>query len=825
MSANLPIEWADKKNSPLLADFIAKYGSEYCMTAEEINQLRDAVNEMAVIQQSTFLGTAEPTFIPAGTGRAYWISLKPGTYPNHGNVVVGANEIAFIVRNAAGAFSISQTTLVTIKGDKGDPSTVPGPPGPTGTANTVTWTAIPFAINSQVNLLGKDWVSNAATLSTDIPGTSSKWVERLSSYLDKTAIFLPNLLTSYSDGIYEGAPNKDTITLGIYAGYSHSNLIPCLPLDVFVIAKSTGATISAPTVKFFDVSGNYVSTVALVAITGGYKITVPSTAGITQFGFNAQTVDYNLIYIKKGSNVLEVNSVLPTKIPLLGLDKLPLELIENTYPSVVFKKDIAYKLDLTSGIGQLVNAGGTLSALAAYTSAIDFLPLYNAEIFTVSAASAMQNIVFYNEEKKLIQFVTNPSFGTLTMNVTKPLGAKYYRFSIAGSTPSNVLFITSKTIDRFEYLTKSPTETFVSLTGNDTTGDGSIALPYRTYNKARTMYPNTEIVFRGGDYLNEPIAVTNTADKVKIRGYKTEVVRLIFGQRITAATLESGYTKVFKADSAITIQAGTQNAWQHDINEVSSLIALSKRDPYHKNKTHRLSSSWILKATSLADIEASSVPKWFNIGTAFYFSKVAGSDITVNPIIIPDFSMLTFNVDFELNNLNFLYKGIATNGTVKSYSKKVASLFNNSDCFTTSVNGIAVYEECEVGGAVDGFGGFNNGNATEINCWGHDCQDETSTFHDNSFITRKGGLYEYAVAGTNDVGASKTRMENCVSRYHSGAAGFDSTYYLINGANDGNMVLINCVTDGSIANGGAAGRVKAYNCKALLGFASGVEVI
>jgi lysophospholipase L1-like esterase len=111
MSANLPITWLDKKNSPELEAFLKQYGDQYCMKAEEINQLRDAVNEMAVIQQSTFLGAAEPTDIPAGTGRAYWISVKPGTYTNHGGVVVAANEIAFIIRDAVGAFSISKTGL------------------------------------------------------------------------------------------------------------------------------------------------------------------------------------------------------------------------------------------------------------------------------------------------------------------------------------------------------------------------------------------------------------------------------------------------------------------------------------------------------------------------------------------------------------------------------------------------------------------------------------------------------------------------------------------------------------------------------------------
>jgi hypothetical protein len=111
MSANLPITWLDKKNSPELEAFLKQYGDQYCMKAEEINQLRDAVNEMALVQQSTFLGAAEPTFTPAGTGRAYWIAVIPGTYANHGGVVVATNEIAFIIRDAAGAFSISKTAL------------------------------------------------------------------------------------------------------------------------------------------------------------------------------------------------------------------------------------------------------------------------------------------------------------------------------------------------------------------------------------------------------------------------------------------------------------------------------------------------------------------------------------------------------------------------------------------------------------------------------------------------------------------------------------------------------------------------------------------
>lgn len=111
MSSNLPLQWADKKNSPLLADFIAKHGAEYCMTAEEINQLRDATNEMAEIQKTTFLGVAEPTDTPAGTGRGYWEIITPGTYTNFGGVVLGVDERGLIYRDADGGFSISKAGM------------------------------------------------------------------------------------------------------------------------------------------------------------------------------------------------------------------------------------------------------------------------------------------------------------------------------------------------------------------------------------------------------------------------------------------------------------------------------------------------------------------------------------------------------------------------------------------------------------------------------------------------------------------------------------------------------------------------------------------
>ena len=46
MSNNLPILWVNKVNNPELLAFLEQYGSAEYLTAEEINQMRDAVNEL-----------------------------------------------------------------------------------------------------------------------------------------------------------------------------------------------------------------------------------------------------------------------------------------------------------------------------------------------------------------------------------------------------------------------------------------------------------------------------------------------------------------------------------------------------------------------------------------------------------------------------------------------------------------------------------------------------------------------------------------------------------------------------------------------------------
>lgn len=93
MSDNLPILWENKVNNPELLAFLEQYGSAEYLTAEEINQMRDAVNELfyKVTQSKIYENNDLQIF------------RKPGTppdptnkEPNSGDWCVGFVEGQFI---------------------------------------------------------------------------------------------------------------------------------------------------------------------------------------------------------------------------------------------------------------------------------------------------------------------------------------------------------------------------------------------------------------------------------------------------------------------------------------------------------------------------------------------------------------------------------------------------------------------------------------------------------------------------------------------------------------------------------------------------------
>lgn len=286
------LNWNDKKNSALLADFIAKHGAEYCMTAEEINQMRDAVNEMAVIQQSTFMGTAEPVDTPAGTGNRYWTAVSPGTYTNFGGVVVTANSLAIISVSAAGVYRVSQATLNLNSYKK-----------ITDNVKIETWNAKVYLSGDQVNYLGKDWVSAAATVAGDVPGNSSKWVERLTALVSKTDLTGVLNLEQAPLATGDGFIGNDGNVASSSTSWKYSDYLKCNESDLFDINAFGHPVVNS--ISFYDknfifisgksvISGDYlISTVSAPVGTVYFRIsfgTTASTGYVSSFILHYNTV-------------------------------------------------------------------------------------------------------------------------------------------------------------------------------------------------------------------------------------------------------------------------------------------------------------------------------------------------------------------------------------------------------------------------------------------------------------------------------------------------------------------------------------------------------
>ena len=93
MSNNLPLEWEDKVNNPELLAFLSQYGSAEYLAAAEINQMRDAVNEL-------FYKVLQAKIYENGQLQVF---RKPGTppdptnkEPNSGDWCIGFVEGQFI---------------------------------------------------------------------------------------------------------------------------------------------------------------------------------------------------------------------------------------------------------------------------------------------------------------------------------------------------------------------------------------------------------------------------------------------------------------------------------------------------------------------------------------------------------------------------------------------------------------------------------------------------------------------------------------------------------------------------------------------------------
>jgi hypothetical protein len=123
---------------------------------------------LAIINQfglgGVFAGTATPATVPVNSDVvAFYVANTNGVYANFGGYELKNNDFV-IFSNKSGVYEAVSIIAIAAK--------VP------------TWQAASYNANAQVVSIGRIWVSNAATVSTDIPGTSPKWSDLGYGYND-----------------------------------------------------------------------------------------------------------------------------------------------------------------------------------------------------------------------------------------------------------------------------------------------------------------------------------------------------------------------------------------------------------------------------------------------------------------------------------------------------------------------------------------------------------------------------------------------------------------------------------------------------------------
>lgn len=390
--------------------------------------------------------------------------------------------------------------------------------------------------------------------------------------------------------------------------------------------------------------------------------------------------------------------------------------------------------------------------------------------------------VFYKADKSYLSGVTPTSAQASALTdyeIPIPTNAKWVRFS----SQQNYVSSAYANIEIPEDNIHAKDIVYISPSGADG-NDGSQSAPIATFNRAMDLLSASGTLYLDkGTYENIGFNLGKISNIVGIDNPRI----LFYNQKITSATIASGYTRVYSI--AYTGSVALSNfdlLFQHGLPESGTEIATSERHPLQKNQTHRMLSTRIYKASSIAQIESTTdYPMWYYSGTTLYFSIVSGSTLADNPVIVPQ---THYSADWGGN------KGINWQGFTIWYVP--VSLANSKGALRdvtigfASKSGYALQcdycdlelHNCEIFGAhiANGGDGVNThtqdttiasrSQVTLHNCWLHDNGDDGESCHENSNTIHYGGLVEYNGNGITPATGAGTQCYNVLCRKNGGTS-------------------------------------------------------
>lgn len=403
--------------------------------------------------------------------------------------------------------------------------------------------------------------------------------------------------------------------------------------------------------------------------------------------------------------------------------------------------------------------------------------------------------------------------------------------------------------------------TYISSTGSDTTGDGSISNPYQTVAKAQSVMSGVgDLLIKAGDYSALQVDVAKAKDIAVIALSDSSLGRpkIRYGTKLTGISFVSG--KVYKA--GITLSGQPNAIWHDGVADTKTLVPTSEIHFGLRGRSHRLNCTKIEKTTAtsraaaIAEIQSASDPRCFYDASAneILFAIASGGDATSANIYVPvtggTQTLFTGRSSLyvppaskiQLVGLDVLYGSINNVGASARIELDDCSVLGPAANAYDLVGSI-VAVNCEAAGygsgfttTGDGFNFHNNAHIEHRYLYMHDGYDDGISSHENCFELGFGGISEYNGGGgfTPAYGA-QGRLDNCISRKNNGVAsrfntnktaGFECHSANTGGGGDISTLtsfeVFNCISIGD-KNGfmdmfyktGSNSRMKAYNCTSI----------
>lgn len=417
----------------------------------------------------------------------------------------------------------------------------------------------------------------------------------------------------------------------------------------------------------------------------------------------------------------------------------------------------------------LMRADGSVSTSSAYLhtaplaveGVVRFL-LYN-KLVSETATTFFPIVVWLGAGGGVVGHV-DCTAGEGSYELTPPAGAEAAVFNALRT----FVVQTDKTVCHADIVSAKPfaRHIYLSPQGSDLNDGLSADSPVLSLRRANTLLaPDGELVMLSGDYLNLPIDLSNYG---RLTG--TGRVRCISCYRVTAAETAAGYTRVLCATIDKPPTRGTY-LWQHDVADAATAILPSEVHPAQEGTTHRLPSTRIYPASSIAEIEASTdVLKWYVSGTTLYFSKAEGTDLATHPVVIPRRTISgTVGGTTAVRNVAFLYAPLLLTGMHGLLENVSVGMVNAAGAIRYDGTTDFLMRRCEAYGCSnDGFNGHGTADSpSDIvleNCWGHDNSDDGESCHEHCTVTSRGGLYEYNGSGCTPASGGRAAYYGTMAR-------------------------------------------------------------